>query len=119
MVCEKRFRSAGQLANHERSKKHLEAVAELRQLLEEEELDVLLVGEQGRRGVWCPSALQCLFLHVCLVSRARAHALQWVQEHLRWFVARPAAWCQQLGLAAVNGAAWSWRCAEHRCMATR
>lgn len=39
VVCEKRFRSAGQLANHERSKKHLEAVAELRQLLEEEEQD--------------------------------------------------------------------------------
>lgn len=37
VVCEKRFRSAGQLSNHERSKKHLEALAELRQLLEEEE----------------------------------------------------------------------------------
>lgn len=46
VVCEKRFRSAGQLANHERSKKHLEAVAELRELLQEEEEDAdwLLVG---------------------------------------------------------------------------
>jgi DnaJ family protein A protein 5 len=46
VVCEKRFRSAGQLANHERSRKHMEALAQLRQLLEEEELDAdeLLVG---------------------------------------------------------------------------
>lgn len=46
VVCEKRFRSAGQLSNHERSKKHLEAVAELRELLQEEEEDAdwLLVG---------------------------------------------------------------------------
>jgi hypothetical protein len=53
VVCEKRFRSAGQLANHERSKKHLEALAELRQLLEEEEQDAdwLLVRTECLSGV--------------------------------------------------------------------
>lgn len=50
-MCEKRFRSAGQLSNHERSKKHLEAVAELRQLLEEEEQDAdWLVSSYGEAG---------------------------------------------------------------------
>jgi hypothetical protein len=43
VVCEKRFRSAAQLANHEKSKKHLEAVTALREVLEEEEA-WLLVG---------------------------------------------------------------------------
>jgi hypothetical protein len=53
VVCEKRFRSAGQLANHERSKKHQEAVTELRQLLEEEEQDAdwLLVSNGHLCGV--------------------------------------------------------------------
>jgi hypothetical protein len=52
VVCEKRFRSAGQLSNHERSKKHQEALAELRQLLEEEEQDAdwLLVRVEGFGG---------------------------------------------------------------------
>lgn len=59
VVCEKRFRSAGQLANHERSKKHLEAVAELRQLLEEEEQDAdwLLVSVQLQKVRQTKSAL--------------------------------------------------------------
>jgi DnaJ family protein A protein 5 len=52
VVCEKRFRSAGQLANHERSKKHLEAVAELRQLLQEEEQDADWLVRHHREAGW-------------------------------------------------------------------
>ena len=37
LACDKLFRSAGAMANHERSKKHAEAVARLRAELEEEE----------------------------------------------------------------------------------
>lgn len=37
IVCEKRFKSDKQLKNHERSRKHLDQVAELRAVLQEEE----------------------------------------------------------------------------------
>jgi hypothetical protein len=41
-VCEKRFRSAGQLANHERSRAHREALAALMEVLQEEEAWLLV-----------------------------------------------------------------------------
>jgi DnaJ family protein A protein 5 len=42
IVCEKRFRSAGQLANHERSRAHREALAALMEVLQEEEAWLLV-----------------------------------------------------------------------------
>lgn len=86
VVCEKRFRSAGQLSNHERSKKHLEAVAELRQLLEEEEQDAdWLVRRAGRTGdaefrgcvvvLWSCMALMCIAVS-CTRSHGIMHAIQ-------------------------------------------
>jgi hypothetical protein len=42
IVCEKRFRSAGQLANHERSRAHRDALAALMEVLQEEEAWLLV-----------------------------------------------------------------------------
>lgn len=47
VVCEKRFKSAGQLANHEHSKAHREALAALAEVLQEEEAWLLV-----RQAVW-------------------------------------------------------------------
>ncbi|WIA41299.1 hypothetical protein OEZ86_004902 [Tetradesmus obliquus] len=50
IVCEKRFRSAGQLANHERSRAHREALAALMEVLQEEEAWLLLANHERSRA---------------------------------------------------------------------
>lgn len=80
-MCEKRFRSAGQLSNHERSKKHLEAVAELRQLLEEEEQDAdWLVRPRACRQLESScQLLSCGGVAVVLgVSVFQFHSFKWI-----------------------------------------
>lgn len=47
IVCEKKFKSAGQLANHERSKAHREAVATLKEMLQDEEAWLLVSAVLG------------------------------------------------------------------------
>ena len=46
IACERAFKKAGQLANHEKSKKHKEKLAELRQLMHDE--DVEMFGDEVR-----------------------------------------------------------------------